>query len=378
MRDQTSGTFINGRLRIRQPRRGYRFSIDAAILAAAVNPGNSGGPMLNERGEVVGVVNAMIAAEDRIDDLSLTTNGLLLPELADDALRRREVALIAGREGREGLELLSPLHYLEQALAPNADLIRGGLFDVLPANPDVIVLADVATLSEAEMEALGGAPAEAVLRIWFDTKPVYDATDLRLWLRHVFRERGATPTIAQTFACALLLLTIRFFASAASTTPQNWSEFASMQFITLAVLIAVPVLIMTALAVVMCGRFSKTLPPGVVPAPDAPSSPWQMVSLSPPKGPQGVSSIEFPARVHDQLDKDWLDSLPKAVPDDVLQALYEGSERAMAEMTAKDPMAAKVNASFQAFLRDVRAYHEISEQAYINARREVMGSALEE
>jgi TRAP-type mannitol/chloroaromatic compound transport system substrate-binding protein len=43
---------------------------------------------------------------------------------------------------------------------------------------------------------------------------------------------------------------------------------------------------------------------------------------------------------------------------------------------ADDPMAAKVNESFQAFLRDVRAYHEISEQAYINARREVMGSAL--
>ena len=70
--------------------------------------------------------------------------------LADDALRRREVALIAGREGREGLELLSPLHYLEQALEPNADLLRGALSDILPANPDVIILADVATLSEAE------------------------------------------------------------------------------------------------------------------------------------------------------------------------------------------------------------------------------------
>ncbi len=75
--------------------------------------------------------------------------------LADDALRRREVALIAGREDREGLELLSPLHYLEKALAPNADLIKGSLTDILPANPDVIVLADIATLSEGEMEDLG-------------------------------------------------------------------------------------------------------------------------------------------------------------------------------------------------------------------------------
>ena len=35
--------------------------------------------------------------------------------LAGDTLKQREIALIAGREDREGLELLSPLHYLEQA-----------------------------------------------------------------------------------------------------------------------------------------------------------------------------------------------------------------------------------------------------------------------
>lgn len=74
--------------------------------------------------------------------------------LSDDSLSRREVALISGRDDREGLELLSPLHYLRQALAPNADLLEGGLGDVLPANPDVIVLADVATLSASEEEAL--------------------------------------------------------------------------------------------------------------------------------------------------------------------------------------------------------------------------------
>ncbi len=74
--------------------------------------------------------------------------------LTADSLRRREVALIAGREEREGLELLSPLHYLRQALSPSADLLDGALMDVLPANPDVIVLADVATLSEAEEAAL--------------------------------------------------------------------------------------------------------------------------------------------------------------------------------------------------------------------------------
>ena len=74
--------------------------------------------------------------------------------LGDDGLRRREVALIAGREDREALDLLSPLYYLRKALAPNADLLEGALSDMLPANPDAVVLADVATLSEGEETAL--------------------------------------------------------------------------------------------------------------------------------------------------------------------------------------------------------------------------------
>ncbi|SNR38349.1 DUF4159 domain-containing protein [Puniceibacterium sediminis] len=73
--------------------------------------------------------------------------------LPDDSLRRREVALIAGNENREGLELLSPLYYLTRALEPNADLLDGVLLDILPANPDVIILADVATLGPAEEQA---------------------------------------------------------------------------------------------------------------------------------------------------------------------------------------------------------------------------------
>jgi len=74
--------------------------------------------------------------------------------LADDGLRRREVALIAANDGREGLQLLSPLHYLKQALEPTADIIKGGLEDVLPANPDVIILADVAKLTVDQTDGL--------------------------------------------------------------------------------------------------------------------------------------------------------------------------------------------------------------------------------
>jgi hypothetical protein len=74
--------------------------------------------------------------------------------LADDSLQRREVALVAGREDREGLQLLDPLHYLRQALIPSADVLEGALPDLLPANPDVVVLADVASLSGAEQADL--------------------------------------------------------------------------------------------------------------------------------------------------------------------------------------------------------------------------------
>ncbi len=70
--------------------------------------------------------------------------------LTDDALKRREIALIAGSNDREGLELLSPLHYLQQALTPNADLIDGSIPDLILANPDVLIMADVATLTESE------------------------------------------------------------------------------------------------------------------------------------------------------------------------------------------------------------------------------------
>ena len=58
--------------------------------------------------------------------------------------------LIAGAADEEGQDLLSPLHYLRQALAPTAELIEVGLTDMLLASPDVIILADVAQLSPEE------------------------------------------------------------------------------------------------------------------------------------------------------------------------------------------------------------------------------------
>ena len=74
--------------------------------------------------------------------------------LTDDSLKRRKVALIGGGAEKEGLLLLSPLHYLRQALSPVAELMEGNLSDILQANPDVIVLADVARLTNEEGNTL--------------------------------------------------------------------------------------------------------------------------------------------------------------------------------------------------------------------------------
>ncbi len=70
--------------------------------------------------------------------------------LADDSLKRREIALFGSAPNREGLRLLAPLHYLRQALSPYADLIEYDLAEAITAGPDVIILADVGRLTAIE------------------------------------------------------------------------------------------------------------------------------------------------------------------------------------------------------------------------------------
>ncbi|KPQ07414.1 MAG: N-terminal double-transmembrane domain [Rhodobacteraceae bacterium HLUCCA12] len=75
--------------------------------------------------------------------------------LTDDGLRRRKVGLLDTRDDTEALALLTPLHYLRQALAPGTDLIEdAGIDELLLSAPDVIVLADMPGLSDDETTAL--------------------------------------------------------------------------------------------------------------------------------------------------------------------------------------------------------------------------------
>lgn len=97
--------------------------------------------------------------------------------LTDDSLKRRKVALIGGRDDREGLQLLSPTHYLRQALEPVADLMEGGLTDMLQASPDVIIMADIARLSQTETDAVMDWLDEGGLLLRF-AGPVLAASDV--------------------------------------------------------------------------------------------------------------------------------------------------------------------------------------------------------
>jgi TRAP-type mannitol/chloroaromatic compound transport system substrate-binding protein len=63
----------------------------------------------------------------------------------------------------------------------------------------------------------------------------------------------------------------------------------------------------------------------------------------------------------------------RRLPDDVLLALWQGTQAATQKLVTSDPMAAKVYASYREFYKGVRNYHHISEQSYINARDKAMG-----
>ncbi len=74
--------------------------------------------------------------------------------LADDSVRRRKVGLMSGRPEGEAQDLVDPLHYLRKALEPFAEVIEAPLSEMLNAAPDVLILADVGTLSDDERAAL--------------------------------------------------------------------------------------------------------------------------------------------------------------------------------------------------------------------------------
>ena len=55
-------------------------------------------------------------------------------------------------------------------------------------------------------------------------------------------------------------------------------------------------------------------------------------------------------------------------PADVLNKLQTLSDEVVAEVASADPLSQKVYDSYKTYRDQVKAYHAVSEQAYINAR----------
>jgi sodium transport system permease protein len=71
--------------------------------------------------------------------------------------------------------------------------------------------------------------------------------DLGLWLQHLRRDRGATPSVSEALFCGSVILLVRFFMSLSAKLPGSWEDFAVQQVIALIAMCVGPTLIMTAM-----------------------------------------------------------------------------------------------------------------------------------
>ena len=146
----TEDTLLGGRVRLLQPRRGYRVAVDAVLLAAAVDAG----PDMHvlDLGAGVGAVGLCIA--HRVPDCHVV--GIeLQPELA--ALAERNAALngVSDRVRTIVHDLARPL---PQAL---------GKFDHVATNPPYLAAA-VADPSPDAIKALATVESSAALARWLE------------------------------------------------------------------------------------------------------------------------------------------------------------------------------------------------------------------
>ena len=137
---------------------------DEAVEAVAYAPAEGGGErrIAVGRAEFAGGETRAPASFDLPAELQNEVTRIALAvgpsaggaAFADGAIRRVTAGLVAPATDDAVRGLISPVFYIEKALVPWADLVRGGIETVLAADPAVVILADQGEMTDAERTSL--------------------------------------------------------------------------------------------------------------------------------------------------------------------------------------------------------------------------------
>jgi sodium transport system permease protein len=165
------------------------------------------------------------------------------------------------RSSKEGQYYLMPLVLVTMPLtilpmAPGVELNLGN--SLIPVTGVVLLLR--AMLEGNYLAALPYVPlvgAVTLVCCWlairwatnqFNTESVLfresERWDVGLWVKHLLRDREATPTVAEAMFCGIMILMIRFFLNFAMVVPDDFRDFAVLAAITELVVILTPALLM--------------------------------------------------------------------------------------------------------------------------------------
>ncbi|MCE5267997.1 MAG: ABC transporter permease subunit [Planctomycetaceae bacterium] len=168
------------------------------------------------------------------------------------------------RSTKEGQYYLMPLLILSMPLvilpmSPGVQLSLGT--SLIPVTGIVLLLRSL--LEGDYWPAIQFAPAVAAVTVaacmlsirWavdqFNSESVLfregERLDLRLWLRHLIRDRGPTPTVAAALCCGVCILVVRFSVGPWITMPASPTGFALGTILTQLLMIAAPALVMAML-----------------------------------------------------------------------------------------------------------------------------------
>ncbi|MEN6451937.1 MAG: ABC transporter permease subunit/CPBP intramembrane protease [Thermoguttaceae bacterium] len=168
------------------------------------------------------------------------------------------------RSTREGQYYLMPLLFLTMPLvilpmSPGVKLTLGN--SLIPVTGIVLLLRSM--LEGDYLPVLQFAPAVAGVTIaacilsirWaveqFNSESVLfcdsERLDLRLWIRHLFRDRGPTPTVAAALCCGLVIVMLPYVAGSRLAAATNLNGFVTLTLLTQLGMIAAPAVLMTLL-----------------------------------------------------------------------------------------------------------------------------------